>query len=100
MDTALNLREIERISLDELPNYTFGSNDIYNRTEDRRVRLLSLDKAKNLSGNSLFKTLMVLATTDGFRSLETKIVAFGPQGVTIEGNMIVPMHAIYSVNIE
>ncbi len=100
MDTALNLRDIQTITAAELESCSFPSGDVYQRDEDKRVRLLSLDKAMTLSKNEKFKTLLVIHTTEGFKSLQTQVLAMGPQGITIEGNYLIPMHAVYSANIE
>ena len=45
-------------------------------------------------------TLLVVNTVNGFRSIKTNILMLNPKGIIIEGNISIPMHAIYSVNIE
>jgi hypothetical protein len=100
MNTSLNLRDIPRITEAELPSYQFSSEEIYQRPEDIRVRYLSLDKAVTLSGSKLVNTLLVINTTKGFRSLTSPIIGMNESGVALEGKSFIPMHAIYSVNIE
>lgn len=100
MDTALNLRDIQRVTESELSAYQYASNEVYTRPEDIRVRFVSLEKAVTLSGSKLVKTLLVVNTTKGFRALNTKIIGMNQNGIALEGKTFVPMHAIYSVNID
>ncbi len=100
MDTALNLRDIQQITESELSGYQYPSNELYTRPEDIRVRFVALEKAVTLSGSKLVKTLLVVDTTKGFRRLYTKIVGMNESGIALEGKTFVPMHAIYSVNLE
>jgi hypothetical protein len=100
MDTALNLRDIQQITESELSTYQFAIDEIYTRSEDMRVRYVSLEKAVTLSGSILVKTLLVINTTRGFRALNTKIIGMNESGIALEGKTFVPMHAIYSVNID
>jgi hypothetical protein len=100
MDTALNLRDIPVITPVELTSCPLAEGEIYTRPEDIRVRLVSLDKACVLSRSEHVKTLLVINTANGFRSLYTKVLSVNPSSILIEGNLTIPMHAIYSVNIE
>ncbi|MES2560739.1 MAG: hypothetical protein V4590_13420 [Bacteroidota bacterium] len=100
MDTALNLRDIPAITQAELASCAFATTEVYTRMEDVRVRLSALDKAMVMSRNEKVKTLLVVNTAGGFRSITTKVLALNPQGVILEGNIAIPMHAIYSVNVE
>lgn len=100
MDTVLNLRELETINAEELASCSFPSEDIYHRDEDKRVRVVSLDKAMTLAQNEKFKTLLVIHTTEGFKALKTRVLAMNFASVTIEGNYQIPIQAVYSVNIE
>jgi hypothetical protein len=100
MDTALNLRDIQQIAESELSTYQFATDEIYTRSEDMRVRYVSLEKAVTLSGSILVKTLLVINTSKGFRALNTKIIGMNASGIALEGKTFVPMHAIYSVNID
>jgi hypothetical protein len=100
MDTALNLRDIPAITSGELASCKFASNEVYTRMEDMRVRLTSLDKAVVMSRNESVKTLLVVNTDSGFRSIFTKVLALNRNGIIVEGNIAIPMHAVYSVNIE
>jgi hypothetical protein len=100
MDTALNLRDLPRVSEKELSGYQFASGEVYTRPEDIRVRYVALDKAITLSGSKLVKTLLVVNTTKGFIALDTKIIGMNESGIALEGKTFVPMHAIYSVNID
>ncbi len=100
MDTALNLRDIQQVTESELSGYQYASNEVYTRPEDIRVRFVSLEKAVTLSGSKLVKTLLVVNTTKGFRALQTKIIGMNESGIALEGKTFIPMHAIYSVNID
>jgi hypothetical protein len=100
MDTALNLRDIPKVSEEALSGYQFAGTEIYSRPEDIRVRYVALNKAITLSGSKLVKTLLVINTTTGFIALDTKIVGMNESGIALEGKTFVPMNAIYSVNIE
>lgn len=100
MDTALNLRDIPAITSGELASCAFAPNEVYTRMEDIRVRFSALDKAMVMSRNESVKTLLVVNTMNGFRSIITKVLALNVQGIIVEGNISVPMHAVYSVNIE
>ena len=100
MDTALNLRDIPAITSIELASCTFAQNEIYTRVEDMRVRLTSLDKAVVMCRSEKVNTLLVVYTVNGFSSIKTNRLMFNPKGIIIEGNISIPMHAIYSVNIE
>jgi hypothetical protein len=100
MDTALNLRDIPVMTQVELASCSFASHEVYTRVEDMRVRLTSLDKAMVMSRDAKMKTLLVVNTTSGFRSIITKVLALNPMGIIVEGNVSIPMHAVYSVNIE
>ena len=100
MDTALNLRDIQVITQTALASCAFASNDVYTRAEDMRVRLTSLDKAVVMSRNEKVKTLLVINTVEGFRSIITKVLALSVTGIIVEGNVSIPMRAVYSVNIE
>lgn len=100
MDTALNLRDIPAITSADLASCAFASNEVYTRIEDVRVRLTGLDKALMMSRNEKVKTLLVVNTENGFRSIFTKVLALNVNGIIVEGNISIPMHAVYSVNIE
>jgi hypothetical protein len=100
MDTVLNLRELETITAEELASCSFPSEDVYLRDEDKRVRFVSLDKAMTLAKHDRYKTLLVIRTTEGFKSLKTYVLAMNFVSVTIEGNYQIPIQAVYSVNIE
>jgi hypothetical protein len=100
MDTALNLRDIEKVTIGELRNCQFPAEEIYTRDEDKRVRFLSLDKAVTMSRNEKVNTLLVVNTTKGFKAITTKVLGLNMQGITITENMFIPMSAVYSVNIE
>lgn len=100
MDTALNLRDIPAITPAELASCIFPKTELYTRVEDMRVRLTSLDKAVVMCRSEKVKTLLVVNTAAGFRSIITKIMKLDPQQIILEGNIAVPVQAVYSVNIE
>lgn len=100
MDTALNLREVPAISASELASCSFAAEEVYTRVEDMRVRLTSLDKAAVMCRNEKVKTLLVVHTTVGFRSISTKVLKVSPKNIIVEGNILIPVHAVYSANIE
>ncbi len=84
----------------ELASCTFTNMEVYTRMEDIRVRLASLDKAMVMSRSEKVKALLVVNTTNGFRSITTKVLMVNPGSIIVEGNISIPMHAVYSVNIE
>lgn len=100
MDTALNLRDIPAITPAELANSTFPDKELYTRVEDMRVRLTSLDKAVVMCRSEKVKTLLVVNTNTGFRSIITKVMRLDANRIVLEGNITIPVHAVYSVNIE
>lgn len=100
MDTALNLRDLPRVSEKELAGYQYASEEVYTRPEDIRVRYVAIDKAITLSGSKLVKTLLVVNTTQGFIGVDTKIIGMNESGIALEGKTFVPMHAVYSVNLD
>lgn len=100
MDTALNLRDLPRVALDQIATVQFSSTEVYSSQDDMRARIVSLDKAITMGRSPLIKTLLAVKTTDGFKAVEAKIIGMNLQGVLLENNAFVPMHAIYSVNIE
>ena len=100
MDTALNLRNVPGITQTDLASCTFADKEVYTRVEDLRVRLTSLDKAMVMSRSEKVKTLLVVNTTNGFRSITTKVLAVNPKTILVEGNIAIPVHAVYSVIIE
>lgn len=100
MDTALNLRDLPQLTLADLATCTFASSEVYTRVEDMRVRIVSLDKALTLSRSSNVETVLALNTIEGFKSIRTKVLGLTVEGVYVENNQFIPMHAIYSVNIE
>jgi hypothetical protein len=100
MDTALNLRDLPQVGEKELSGYTFATKEVYDHAEDMRVRYVALDKAVTLSGSKLVKAMLVVNTDKGFIAIKTHIIGMNESGVALEGKTFVPMHAIYSVNIE
>jgi len=100
MDSALNLRDIEKITEQGLASVQFASEELYHRVEDLRTRFLSLDKAFSMSRSEKVKTLLVINTIDGFKAIETKVLSLNAKGIIISGNIFIPMHAIYNVIIE
>lgn len=100
MDTALNLRDIKKVSLNELLTLKLTNQEVYSREEDIRVRLSALDKAFTFSRSDLYKTLLVISTDAGFRAIQTKIISLNLDHIIVEGNYQIPIPCIYSVNIE
>jgi hypothetical protein len=100
MDTALNLRDIQKVKATDLPNIGFASTEVFTSADDMRVRVVSLDKAVIFSRNPSVKTLLVVNTQQGFRAVETPVFSLSLQSITINEGVTVPLHAVYSVNIE
>lgn len=100
MDTALNLRDLPRLNPDQLTGVQFATTEVYTRPEDMRVRVVALDKAVILGRDPNVQTLLAVNTTEGMMAIEARVLALNMQGVVIEPNVFIPMHAIYSVNIE
>lgn len=99
MDKVLNLRAVKPISLDEMNNVSFPSEDVFTRDEDKRTRITALDKAVTLSRNSKITTNLVFNTLQGYRSVQAPVLGINLSGAVIEGNHFIPMHAIYSTDI-
>lgn len=100
MDTALNLRDLPRVALNELGATQLASTEVFSGSDDMRARVVALDKAITMGRSSKIKTLLAINTTDGFKAIEAKIIGMNLEGVILENNAFIPMHAIYSVNIE
>ena len=100
MDTVLNLRELETMTEAQLATCVFPSEDVYHRDEDKRVRIVSLDKAITLAKHDKFRTLLVVNTRDGLKSIQTQVLSMTLQHILIDGHFQIPIQAVYSVNIE
>ncbi|MCU0442552.1 MAG: hypothetical protein MUE96_09150 [Bacteroidia bacterium] len=100
MDTALNLRDLPRLNSTQLAGVQFAITEVYTRPEDMRVRIVALDKAVILGRDPNIQTLLAVNTTQGMIAIESRVLALNMEGVVIESNVFIPMHAIYSVNLE
>jgi hypothetical protein len=99
MDKVLNLRSIKPIGLEEMGKVTYPELDVFERDEDKRTRIGTLDKAVTLGRSAKVKTNLVFNTIEGYRSVQCIVLAMNASGAVIEGDHFIPMRAIYSTDI-
>lgn len=97
MQHVINIREIELVtSLDAIKLY--GS-DVLPRLEDQRVRRVNLDKVATLSKGTGRKANIVLSTPAGYKRIQTIVLGVDANSVWIDGGYILPIAAIYAVDM-
>ena len=97
MNVVVNIREIEEIKNPE--GIKLFAEDVLTRVEDQRVRRVNLDKAATLGKVSNREAVLVLKTPDGYKKLITKVLGTDINGVWIENNLVIPIQAIYAVDV-
>lgn len=97
MQKVINLREIELISSAE--GLKISDQDVLDRVEDRRVRRVNLDKAATLGKVSGKKADIVLKTVDGYKRIQAKVLGVDATAAWIENKVVLPLVAIYAVDI-
>lgn len=97
MQKVINLREIELISSAE--GLKISDQDVLDRVEDRRVRRVNLDKAATLGKVSGKKADIVLKTIDGYKRIQAKVIGVDANAAWIENKIVLPLVAIYAVDI-
>ncbi len=97
MQQVINIREIELV--EQLEGIKLFNEDVLTRVEDQRVRRVNLDKAATLTKGKDIKATIVLKTPAGYKRLVTKILGVDHQAVWIENNLVIPIQAIYAVDV-
>jgi hypothetical protein len=97
MNTVVNLREIELVENPE--TLELFSEDVLEHVEDQRVRRVNLDKAATLGKVSNSKASIVLKTPSGYKRIVSKVSGVDATHAWIENRIIIPLAAIYAVDI-
>ena len=97
MQNVINIREIELIPTAE--GVKIFDYDVLTRSEDQRVRRLALDKAATLGKVSNRKANIVLKTPDGYKRILTKVSGVDATAAWVENELVIPLIAIYAVDI-
>jgi hypothetical protein len=97
MQKVINLKEIELI--DNPESLALYNHDVLDRVEDRRVRRVNLDKASTLGQLSKLRANIVLDTPSGYKRIQAKITGLDATSAWLEGGLIIPIMAIYSVDM-
>ncbi len=97
MNVVVNLREIELVEHPE--TLKLFSQDVLEQVEDQRVRRVNLDKAATLGKVSNSKANIVLKTPSGYKRILSKVSGVDATHVWIENRIIIPLAAIYAVDI-
>ncbi|TAE90400.1 MAG: hypothetical protein EAY81_00830 [Bacteroidetes bacterium] len=97
MNVVVNLREIELVENPE--TLKLFNEDVLTQVEDQRVRRVNLDKAATLAKVSNSKANIVLKTPAGYKRILTKVSGVDATHVWIENRVIIPLAAIYAVDI-
>ena len=97
MQKVINIKEIELITNPETLN--LYNHDVLSRIEDQRVRRLSLDKASTLGNVSNVIANIVLDTPSGYKRIQAKVKGIDENNVWLEDRTLIPLKAIYSVDM-
>lgn len=97
MQKVINVREIEVV--ENLEGLKLFGQDVLPHVEDQRVRRVNLDKAATLTKGKDIKASIVLDTPQGYKKIMAKIIGVDHQSVWIENNFIIPIQAIYAVDV-
>lgn len=97
MQKVINIKEIELITNPE--TLKLYNHDVLSRVEDQRVRRLSLDKASTLGNVSNVIANIVLDTPSGYKRIQAKVKGIDENNVWLEDRTLIPLKAIYSVDM-
>jgi hypothetical protein len=97
MQQVINIREIELV--EQLEGIKLFNEDVLPKVEDQRVRRVNLDKAATLTKGKDTKATIVLKTPAGYKRLVSKILGVDHQAVWIENGLVIPIQAIYAVDV-
>ncbi len=97
MQVVINVREIE--SVHDITEVKLLPEDVLTTFEDKCVRRVNLDKAATLTKGKDIKAVLVLKTLYGYKKIETKVLGVDNKYVWIENKKLVPIQAIYAVDI-
>ena len=93
-----NFRSLSIINENELLNLNFSENDVLILPEDKRVRLTNIDKAIALHKSKLYKTAIIIKTSNGLTKIETGIVSFANGFLFTTNRFKIPIQVVYSVD--
>lgn len=97
MQKVINIKEIELVSNPEA--LKLYSHDVLSRVEDQRVRRLYLDKASTLGNISNVIANIVLDTPAGYKRIQAKVKGLDETHVWLEDRTLIPIKAIYAVDM-
>lgn len=97
MDVVINYREIELEQ--NLNSLVLFETDVLNTIEDKRVRRVNLDKAATMAKVAQRKANIILKTPKGYKRIQTLVSGIDATHVWIENRMLIPIMAVYAVDI-
>lgn len=97
MDVVINYREIELEQ--NLNSLVLFETDVLNTVEDKRVRRVNLDKAATMAKVAQRKANIILKTPNGYKRIQTLVSGLDATHVWIENRMLIPIMAVYAVDI-
>jgi len=97
MNKVINVHEIELVENPE--GLKLFPNDVLERVEDQRVRLVNLDKATTLAKVSGTFANIVLNTQSGYKRIYAKVAGVDAGMVWIDGRIRIPIEAIYAIDL-
>lgn len=99
MNDVVNLRNCKTISAEELNSVKLSSADDLLRTEDKRVRLVNIDKAITLGHSDDFHTTIIIQTVDGKVQFKSRIMSIANNSILVKEGFAIPLACIYAVDM-
>lgn len=97
MEKVINIKQVPLIT--DPQSLTLYDYDVLQRVEDQRVRRVNLDKASTLGKVSNLKANIVLSTPSGYKRIQGKVNGLDADSAWMEGGLIIPLKAIYSIDM-
>jgi hypothetical protein len=99
MNEVINLRISKSISADELSTIKLASADDLLKLDEKRVRMVNIDKAITLGHSSDFHTTIIIETNMGKVQLKSRIMSVTNDSILIKEGFAIPLACIYAVDM-